>query len=146
MNGLQLQMDPRTAKLKAEPIARPATKQNCATVAAVSTSSFLSLALCCGDETDTMPMVAIYPFDIPNARRRRRYIVSELMGTVREVPTPAGRDSGSLGSEMLQERNKGTKSARATERAAKRLGDQMKHRGSVHRNRPSQSPTLKTTK
>jgi len=145
-NGLQRHTDPRTAKLKAEPMARPAIKQNCATVAAVSTSSFLSLALCWGDEADIMPMVAIYPFVMPNTRRRRRYNMSELISAIRKVPTPSGRESGSLGSNTLHERNKGMKSTRITEREARRFGNQMKHRGNVHKYRPTQSPTLKTTK
>lgn len=66
--------------------------------------------------------------------------MSELMAT----PTPRG--AALLDSEMLQERNKGMKSKRATERAVRRLGDQMRHLGNVHRYRPNQSPTLKTTK
>jgi len=77
-------MAPRTAKLVTLPMAKPPTRQNCAIVAAISTCSFFSLVFISSEVAAIIQVVDVYPLEMPNRRRTKRYIASELIkGVVR---------------------------------------------------------------
>jgi len=124
-----------TPKLKKLPIVMPLIMLNSAMFAAVSTWSFRSLGLCSNDGAAIMPSVAVYPSDIPNAAKIRKYRMSELTkGDDDDDPCP--------GRWMLQSKSNGMKAVRASEMYSIFREDHIVNRGYEQRLVPSHPEAL----